>query len=181
MASYLVVIYGAPLTGKSSIAWRLAKTLAGKTAVVSFDGLIQGSIAVRADDERAEVEMAHIQARLLVANYMKNGYNVVVEGPFSYQIEGGTHQMQHDVDQLVALMRQMTSKALAVHLTASPEAIERRASEAWREEEMAEAAELAGKYRARYGRNAMTLDTSEMDVDAAARAIREQLLAEDFT
>jgi tRNA uridine 5-carbamoylmethylation protein Kti12 len=181
LASYLVVIYGAPLSGKSSVAWRLARSLPDKTAVVSFDGLIQGSIAVRADDEAAEFEMVHIQARLLVANYMKNGYNVVVEGPFYYQSGGQTHNHERDVDQLVALMRQMTRTALVVQLTASREAIERRAAEAWREEEIPESVTLSALYRPRYGANSMSLDTSDMSVEAAVLAIAERLMAKSST
>jgi hypothetical protein len=177
LGSDLVVIYGEPLSGKSSVAWRLARSLPEKTAVVSFDGLIQGSIAVRAGDEATELEMVHIQARLLVANYMKNGYNVVVEGPFYYQSGGRTHRHEPDIDQLVALMRQMTRRALVVRLTSTREATERRAAEAWREEEVPESVELAALYRPRYGANSMTLDTSDMSLETAATAIVERLMA----
>jgi tRNA uridine 5-carbamoylmethylation protein Kti12 len=181
LSSFLVVIYGAPLSGKSSTAWRLAKSLPSKTAVVSFDGLIEGSIAVRAEDEFAELEMVHIQARLLVANYMKNGYNVVVEGPFYYRTTERLHRFEQDIEQLVNLMRQMTYRYLLVRLTASDETIRRRATEGWRESELEEAGEIAPLYKDRMGRNAITVDTTTMDVEAAAEAVRQRLLAEDFT
>jgi hypothetical protein len=154
----------------------VAKSLPGKSAVVSFDGLIEGSIAVRADDELSELEMAHTQARLLVANYMKNGYNVVVEGPFYYRYGLRLHRFEQDIDQLVALMRQMTSHALMVHVIASEETIKARAAEGWREDEADEALELARLYKQRDSDIALLVDTSGLDVDGAADVVRRRLL-----
>ena len=54
--------------------------------------------------------MVYVQARLLVANYMKNGYHVVVEGPFYHERGGELHRFEQEIDQLVALMRQMTRR-----------------------------------------------------------------------
>jgi hypothetical protein len=36
-------------------------------------------------------------------------------------------------------------------------------------------------YKQRFGKGAMTLDSGAMDIDGLADAIRERLLAEDFT
>src|SRR6266540_736791 len=135
LGSYLVIMYGPALSGKSSVTWRLARLLSEKSAVVSFDSLLGGSIANRAHDELAELQMVHTQARLLVANYMKNGYHVVVEGAFFYEVDGAIRRYEQEIDQLVSLMRQMTDKALVVHLTAAPEIIGARAKANWREGE----------------------------------------------
>ena len=80
----LAVIYGPPLVGKSAVAHALARSLPGKTAVVSLDHLLYGAIVTPDNDASAELEMVHIQIRLLVANYLKNKYHVVVEGQFIY-------------------------------------------------------------------------------------------------
>lgn len=160
MASYLVVIYGVSPAGKDT-AWRLARTLPGKSAVLSVDQLLQGAIAQAADDAAAELDMVHTQLRLLTANYMKNGYNVVVEGAFFYQRGGELHRYEQDVDQLVALMRQMTRKALTVHVRA------------------ASGEGSVFEYKQRYGSGAMSLDSAIAGVEEMAEAIREKLVAEE--
>jgi chloramphenicol 3-O-phosphotransferase len=177
LASHLVIIYGPALAGKSSVAWRLARMLAGKSAVVSFDGLLGGSIANRGQDEVAELQMVHTQARLLVANYMKNGYHVVVEGSFFYEVNGEMQRYEQEIDQLVALMRQMTERALLVHLTAPPQIIEARAKATWREDELAEALQIAGLYKERLGTTALTLDSGAAGIDELARAINDRIEA----
>jgi len=158
MASYLVVIYGTSTSGRDA-AWQLARSLPGKSAVLSLDRLLEGAIARPDDDALAELDMAHTQLRLLVANYMRNGYHVVVEGAFYHQRDGETFRYEQDIDQLVALMRNMTRKALMVHIRSS---------------EGGEGFE----YRQRYGANAMSLDAAT-GVEAVAEAIRAKLEAED--
>ena len=59
----LIVIYGPPLAGKTTLAWELARSLPGKTAVVSIGQLIEGSIAVPDKNVIAELEMVHTQMR----------------------------------------------------------------------------------------------------------------------
>jgi chloramphenicol 3-O-phosphotransferase len=179
LASYLVVVYGAPLSGKTSVAWQLARTLPGKTAVVSVDQLTGGAIAQPSGDVASELDMVHTQVRLLVANYMKNGYHVVVEGPFYYERDGTMHRYDQDIDQLVSLMRQMTQKALLVQLTAGDALLRERASAAGRDATAAE--RIAALYKQRYGSRALSFDTGTADVDEIADSIRERLLAEDFT
>jgi hypothetical protein len=127
VASYLVVIYGAPLSGKTEVAWQLARGLPGKTALISTDQLLDGAIVQGGADAYAELEMVHTQLRLLTANYMKNGYHVVIEGPFYHERDGVVHRFEQDIDQVVSLMRQMTQKALTVHLTADAAVLRRRA------------------------------------------------------
>src|SRR5205809_2523133 len=133
----LIVIYGAPFSGKSSLAWQVARGLAGKTAVVSIDQLLSGSIAQPDSDAGAELEMVHIQLRLLTANYLKNRYNVVVEGPFLFERDGRLVDYQAEIGQLIALMRQLIQSQLIVHLEARDDATSQRARDAGREEEAA--------------------------------------------
>ena len=170
MASYLVVVYGPPLSGKTTVAWEIASALPGKTAVVSVDQLLGGSIAIPDEDARAELEMVHTQLRLLVANTLKNRYHVVVEGPFYFERGGVWHNFEAEIDQLVALMRQMTEKALVVRLIASDEELARRAGAAGREGELEEARVMATKYKARYGERFRSFDsgkTSKAEIVAA--------------
>ena len=165
------------MSGKSSVAWQLARSMPGKSAVVSVDQLLDGSIARPAGDAAAELAMAHIQVRLLVANYMKNGYHVVVEGPFYHERGGELHRFEQDIDQLVSLMRQMTQKALMVRLTASEAVLSSRASDAGRNQELP--ARIDALYKQRSGPRALTFDTGVTGIDEIADAIRERLLAED--
>ncbi|HEU0073918.1 MAG TPA: hypothetical protein VFS30_07885 [Dehalococcoidia bacterium] len=160
MSSYLAVIYGTS-PANNPVAWQLARSLPGKSAVLSLDQLLAGAIAQPSEDATAELDMAHTQLRLLVANYMRNGYNVVVEGVFYHERGGQTYRYEQDVDQLVSLMRNMTRKALTVHLR-DPEA----------------AAHF--EYRTRYGVNALNFD-STTSVEEIAEALLQRLLAEEIT
>jgi len=169
LRSFLVVIYGAPLAGKTSLAWQVARSLPGKAAVVSVDALLGGGIAVPAEDAASELEMVHTQMRLLVANYMRNGYHVVVEGPFYYSRGGAWFGFERDIGQLVALMRNMTERSLVVRLEASAELLEARARASGRGGELEDAVGAAGRYGPRYGPNALTLDASEPLQELAAK------------
>ena len=159
MASYLIVIYGEP-TASRDAAWQVARSLPGKSAILSLDHLLDGAIAQPNDDAVAELDMVHVQLRLLVANYMRNGYSVVVEGPFYYERAGELHRYEQDIDQLVALMRQMTRKSLTVHLRGTPD-------------------DDRFEYKTRHGNGAMALDSTGMEVVEMADAILTKLLAED--
>lgn len=160
VSSYLVVIYGTSDAGKDA-AWALGRALPGKSAVLSLDKLLDGAIARAGDDAAAELDMVQTQVRLLVANYMKNGYNVVLEGAFYYRRGGELHRYEQDIDQLIALMRQMTRKALAVHL--QPDA----------EDEF--------EYKQRYGATALGLDATKMDIGEMVEAIRARLEGEEIS
>ena len=81
---HLIVIYGPPFSGKSTFAGALGIALPEKTAIVSADYLAHEAIAVHDVNALDEMEMVATQVRLLVANYLKNGYNVVLEGTFSH-------------------------------------------------------------------------------------------------
>jgi hypothetical protein len=92
---------------------------------------------------------------------MRNGYNVVVEGVFYHERDGQTYRYEQDVDQLVSLMRNMTRKALTVHIRAPEEAPH-------------------FEYRTRYGVNALNFD-STTSVEEIAEALLQRLLAEELT
>jgi len=177
LASYLIVVYGPPLAGKTTLAWELARSLPGKTAVLSTDHLLAGSIATSDTDALAELDMAHTQLRLLTANYLKNRYNLVVEGPFYFERDGVLHSFEPEIDQLVALMRHLTEKALVLRLDAPESVLTRRAHAAGREDELASALRLRAAYRDRSGDQFRAFDTGEIAPAEIVAASRELLLA----
>ncbi len=118
MARQLILIYGPPLAGKTTAARRIAEDFGDKTAIVSVDHLLREAIAVGDTDVAAELEMVHVQLRLLVANYLKNHYNVVVEGPFVFEREGRIHSYEREIGELAALMRNLVTTTLILRLKA---------------------------------------------------------------
>jgi hypothetical protein len=175
VAPSLIVIYGPPLAGKTSLAWTLARSFADKTAVLSIDQLLGGTIAVPDADPLAELEMVHTQLRLLVANYLKNRYNVVVEGAFLYRRDGRTVDYEADIDQLIALMRHLATRSLVVGLTADEATLRDRAASTGRESELDEALALRDAYKARYGVRAYSFNTTTEKQDDIATAISSAL------
>jgi chloramphenicol 3-O-phosphotransferase len=175
----LVVIYGPPLSGKSTLAWALGRSFDDKTAVVSSDQLLGGAIAVADADAATELDMAHIQLRLLVANYLKNGYNVVVEGPFLFERAGMLYSYEADIDQLIALMRHLTEEALIVRLTASEEALRQRSADQGREQDITSALRIANAFKPRYGGRFLEFDASAKTIDEIAASIRGRLERDD--
>ena len=173
----LIVIYGAPFAGKTTTAWRLARSLAGKTAVVSTDQLGGGSIAVSDPNALGELEMVHLQLRLLTANYLKNGYNVVAEGPFCFERDGVLLDFQAEIDQLVALMRHLARVSLVVRLTAGESTLHSRAAAAGKSEEGAAALRVAAAYRQRDDAGLVSLD-SRLPPDDLVAAIKAALPAD---
>lgn len=175
MPQLLVIIYGAPLSGKTTLAWTLARSLDRKSVVVSTDQLIRGAIAVPGSDEKAELDMAHTQLRLLVANYLKNGYDVVVEGVYMFERSGVLRSYEADIDQMMALMRQMAPRPVVVRLYADPAVLRRRAAEAGRDSEIETALKVNAAYKDRFGLNAVSLDTGAHDVGEEVAAVRQAL------
>jgi len=172
---HLIVIYGAPLTGKTSLARQLAGSLDGKAAVVSVDAMLGDAIRVHDEDFRAELEMVHTQARLLVANYLKSGYHVVLEGAFYYERDGVLHRHEQEVDQTLALMRNLARDPIVVRLTASDVELRRRAAELEREDAVAGALRIDTAYKPRYGSHALDLATDEATVEALADVVLARL------
>jgi predicted kinase len=175
MARELVVVYGAPFVGKSTTAWEIARSFPTKTVVVSTDQLIRGAVAVPDSDEKAELDMAHTQLRLLVANYLKNGYNVVVEGVYLFERGGALRSYESDIDQMLALMRNMAPRPLILRLTASADVIRERARAAGREEEADLAVRIDQGYKDRYGLNVFSFDAGAEAPSDVAAAVRSHL------
>ena len=176
--AYLVVIYGAPFSGKSRIANELARSLPGKSAVLSVDALLRDAIVVPDEDAVSELEMVHMQTQLLTSNMLKNRYNVVVEGPFYFQRNAVLHRHEQDIDHIVSLMRNLTQASLFVRLSASEDAMRRRAVAARRESELEAALRIESAYKNRYGPRALRFDTSETEASDVATVIRDELLHE---
>lgn len=145
-----MVIYGSDAEATSEVARRTAAALPGRSAVASLTALRAAFVNVDADTG-AELDLIHVQLRLLVANLLKNAYHVVVEGPFLYESAGKTFNYENDIDQLLALMRHMTTASLTVGLLNQ------------------------GKYRPRTGTSSMSFEQREVDAGAIALAIVERL------
>ena len=173
MALSLVVLYGPPFVGKSTLAWALARSFTAKTAVVSADGLLGGAIAVPDADALAELGLVHTQLRLLVANYLKSGYNVVLEGPFMYQRRGQLLDHEAEIDQLVSLMRHLAAKRLVVRLDAADKELRRRAAAAGRDIEAV--LRVSAAFKPRSGANARVFDTAAQSAAEIATVIQDTL------
>jgi broad-specificity NMP kinase len=176
--AFLVLIYGAPLVGKTAVAWELARMLGGKSAVVSLDQLLGGSIAVGDEDAEAELEMAHTQLRLLVANYLKNRYHVVVEGPFVFEREGRLLSFERDIDEVAALMRNLAQRTMIVRLEASEGTLRERALASGRTAEIDAALRVRTALKGRYGERVLSFDTDSMRPEEIAEAVRDALTRE---
>jgi shikimate kinase len=174
---YLIVIYGAPLTGKSSLAREVAGALDGKAAVVSTDALLEDAIRVHDRDVDAELEMVHIQARLLVANYLKNRYHVVLEGSFCHEQDGVLHQREQEIDQTLALMRNIALPPLLVRLSASPETLRERVEASARPRGFDVAQRIDAAYKQRHGSRSLVLSTDERPVPELAADVLGRLQA----
>src|SRR5688572_21300801 len=176
---HLIVIYGPPFSGKSTFAAALAHSLPEKTAIVSADYLALEAIAVHDGAAFDEMEMVTTQVRLMVANYLKNGYNVVLEGAFSQVLDEGLQHREQEIDQIAALMRNLAPSPLLVRLVADEPVLKERARGAGRENEIETAIRINSAYKPRYGRW-LQIDTGIATVDEAIETLRERLNTADF-
>lgn len=175
---HLVVIYGAPLAGKSSLARELAQALEGKTAIVSTDALLDESIVTHDHDPHAELEMVHTQARLLVANYLKNRYNVIFEGAFRYERDGATFDYEPEIDQTLSLMRNLAWSPLIVRVMAKGETLSERARTSQRSRDAEAAIRIDSGFRQRYGSSSMVVSSDEVASSELADEILIRLRGE---
>jgi len=176
---HLIVIYGPPFSGKSTLARALAQSLTEKTAIVSADYLSRDAIPSHDASALDEMEMVTTQVRLLVANYLKNGYNVVLEGAFSHVLDGELQHREQEIDQIAALMRNLAPSPLLVRLVAEESVLRERASGAGRENEIPAAIRINSAYKPRYGRW-LQIDTGVTTVDDAIETLRERLNTADI-
>jgi hypothetical protein len=172
MARQLVLIYGPPLSGKTTAAWTIAHTLGDKTAVVSVDQLLEGSIAIPDADAAMELEMVHVQIRLLVANYLKNHYNVVVEGPFIFERAGRLHNFEREIGEVAALMRNLVTSHVIVRLKADEAALGSRGEPGV----AATALRIQDAYIESFGRR-LVLDSGLMSPEEIAAKVGQALRA----
>jgi hypothetical protein len=173
----LIVIYGAPLTGKSSLARAVAESLDDKAAIVSVDAMLDEAILVHDRDTFAELEMVYTQARLLVANYLKNRYHAVLEGAFEHDVDGVAHHREAEIDQTTALMRNIAMPPLLVRLTALPETLRVRAHASLPHRDFEAAVRIDGAYKERYGGRSLVLSTDDRATDDLAQEVLERLRA----
>jgi ribose 1,5-bisphosphokinase PhnN len=176
---HLIVIYGPPLSGKSTLARALGRSLPGPTAIVSADHLTHEAIAVHSPNVLDEMEMVTTQIRLMVANYLKSRYNVVLEGAFSYERDGHLLHREQEIDQVTALMRNLAPSPLVVQLTMDEAVLRERAGAAGRENDIDVALRISNEYRARYGRW-LQIDTGVTPVFDALKTLLERLNEAEF-
>ena len=172
---HLIVIYGAPHTGKTSLAREVARGLGDKSAVVSVDALLDDAIRLHDRDAHAELEMVYTQVRLLVANYLKNRYHVVLEGAFTHDRDGMLQSREQEIDQTLGLMRNLAPSPLTVRLTASAETLRRRALDPERSPGIETVIRIDEAYRTRYGGRALQLSTDERSLAQLAAEIHSRL------
>jgi hypothetical protein len=171
----LVIVYGPPLTGRNEVAWAIARAMPGRSAVLSADSFLAGAIAVMWDDATAELEMAHVQLRLLAASYLKNRYHLVVEGPFLFERNGALISYESRIDQLVALMRNLALQSLVVRLDLDAAELRSRAEATVIAPEAERIVRVAAAYRVRTGPNVVTFDAASEPPEAIAAAVQREL------
>jgi hypothetical protein len=177
---HLIVIYGAPLTGKTSLARELAHALGEKSAVVSVDALLNEAIRLHDRDVSAELDMVYTQTRLLVANYLKNRYHVVLEGAFLHDKDGAIHGREQEIDQTLGLMRNLAWAPLTVRLTAAGETLSQRIGVVERPLDLDVVQRIDAGYRVRYGGQALELRTDERSAGELTAEILEHLQSRQF-
>jgi hypothetical protein len=116
--------------------------------------------------------MVHVQVRLLVANYLKNRYNVVVEGPFIFERDGRIHSYEREIGELAALMRNLATTTLIVRLKADEATLLKRGDP----DAVRAALRVQDSYFETFGHR-LILDSGAMSPDEIAAKVRQALNA----
>jgi len=172
----LVVVYGPPFSGTGETAWAIAEGLAPRSAVLSVDALME-AIVVPWDDQEAELEMVHQQVRLLTVQYLRQGYNLVLEGPFLFERGGRVISYEAHIDQTLALMRNLVSTTVVARINADSDLVRGRAEAAGAPDPDAVARVAAG-YRSRSYPGALAFDAASWSPEGIAEAVLDALRGE---
>jgi hypothetical protein len=162
---YLVVICGPPLAGKSTLAQHLGRSMPGKTAVIPHDDLRDRWIVIHDADARQEQAWMYMQVRLLVANFLRNGYSVIVEGAYLALHDGLLITGFEEIGGLFGLMASLLSGSQLVVVEAPLDTLQARLAASPELYSPADLSRLAAPYSGARLQGALRLDSSRLSVD----------------
>ena len=168
-----VVVRGPALSGKTTVACRLAERLPGKSAVISQDDLWSRWIVRHDPNAAQEAELVYRQLKLLASTYVRGGYHIVVDAAFALYQDGAVATHDSDLRELLGLVSTIRSvRPLLVAVTAPLEVLLARARESERWDEPAVEA-MYRAFEAGALPSPLVLDTSAVSTDEAV----DQILA----
>jgi len=168
---YLVVICGPPLAGKSALAQHLGRSMPGKTAVIAHDDLLRRLIVIHDADARQEQVWMYTQVRLLVANFLRNGYSVIVEGTYLALHDGLLLSGFDEIGGLFGLMASLLSGSQLVLVEAPIERLQERLAASHERPSPADLARLAEAYTAPRVQGALRLDSSRLSLEQEVQRV----------
>ncbi len=168
---YLVVICGPPLAGKSALAQHLGRGMPGKTAVIPHDDLLKRWIVIHDPDAQQEQSWMYVQVRLLVANFLRNGYSVIVEGTYLALHSGLLLSGFDQIGGLFGLMASLLSGSQLVVVEAPIEQLQARLAASPELYSPADLAILAEQYIGPRLQGALRLDSSQLSIEQEAERV----------
>ncbi|MGB2696020.1 MAG: AAA family ATPase [Dehalococcoidia bacterium] len=170
-----VVVRGPALSGKTTVARRLAERLRGRVAVISQDDLWSRWIVGHDDDVAKEAELVYRQLKLLASTYIRGGYHIIVDASFALYRDGAAALHESDLRELLGLVSTVPNvRPLLVSLVAPLDTLRERMRDAEGAEEGAVEA-LQRAFAASAMPSALELDTSALSPDEAVERILERL------
>lgn len=162
----LIVICGPPLAGKTTLAGRLGRQLPGKTAVIPQDELVERWIVQHDEDPEQERAWMYTQTRLLAANFLRNGYSVIVEGSYLTLRDGWAAAAFAEIPGLFRLMAALVTRSLLLVVQAPAERLQVRLAASGRQLSGAELRAAWTEYEQTGGlQGALRLDSSGLTVE----------------